>query len=40
VLQEAVEADHKKKNPSAKKIDSRRQIETLKDEGRYVLEVY
>jgi len=40
VLQEAVEADHKKKNPTAKKIDSRRQIETLKDEGRYVLEVY
>jgi sulfite reductase (NADPH) flavoprotein alpha-component len=40
VLQEAVEADHTTKNPTAKKIDSRRQIETLKDEGRYVLEVY
>ncbi|KAF1359250.1 hypothetical protein EJ07DRAFT_178859 [Lizonia empirigonia] len=40
VLQEAVEVDHKLKNPDAKKIDSRRVIETLKDESRYVLEVY
>ncbi|EOA88102.1 sulfite reductase [NADPH] flavoprotein component [Exserohilum turcicum] len=40
VLQEAVEVDHRVKNPSAKKIDSRKEIEKLKDEGRYVLEVY
>lgn len=41
VLQEAVELDHVVKNgKDAKKVDSRRAIETLKDEGRYVLEVY
>jgi len=40
VLQEAIEVDHKAKNPEAKKVNSRREIETLKDEGRYVLEVY
>ncbi|CAO2647676.1 Nn.00g085980.m01.CDS01 [Neocucurbitaria sp. VM-36] len=40
VLQEAVEVEHKTKNPSAKKIDSRKEIEKLKDDGRYVLEVY
>lgn len=40
VLQEAVEHEHKSKNPSAKKIDSRKEIEKLKDDGRYVLEVY
>jgi sulfite reductase (NADPH) flavoprotein alpha-component len=39
-LQEAIEVDHKMKNPEAKKVNSRREIETLKDEGRYVLEVY
>ncbi|EMD64335.1 hypothetical protein COCSADRAFT_36914 [Bipolaris sorokiniana ND90Pr] len=40
VLQEALEVEHKVKNPAAKKIDSRKEIEKLKDEGRYVLEVY
>lgn len=40
VLQEAVEVEHKKNNPGAKKVDSRKEIEKLKDEGRYVLEVY
>ncbi|KAJ4299017.1 sulfite reductase [NADPH] flavoprotein component [Kalmusia sp. IMI 367209] len=45
VLQEAVEVEHRAKSVRAgeeksKKIDSRREIETLKDEGRYVLEVY
>ncbi|KAF1925984.1 uncharacterized protein M421DRAFT_423264 [Didymella exigua CBS 183.55] len=40
VLQEAIEVDHKMKNPDARKVNSRREIETLKDEGRYVLEVY
>ncbi|OAL52569.1 hypothetical protein IQ07DRAFT_598167 [Pyrenochaeta sp. DS3sAY3a] len=40
VLQEAVEHEHKSKNPGAKKIDSRKEIEKLKDDGRYVLEVY
>ncbi|OSS47130.1 hypothetical protein B5807_10098 [Epicoccum nigrum] len=40
VLQEAIEVEHKAQNPEAKKINSRREIETLKDEGRYVLEVY
>lgn len=41
VLQEAVEVEHRAKNgASAKKVDSRREIETLKDAGRYVLEVY
>ena len=45
VLQEAVETEHRAKSVRAgeekpKKIDSRREIETLKDEGRYVLEVY
>lgn len=40
VLEEAITIEAKAKNPSAKKVDSRREIETLKDEGRYVLEVY
>lgn len=40
VLEEAIVVEAKAKNPSAKKVDSRREIETLKDEGRYVLEVY
>ncbi|CAN9097387.1 unnamed protein product [Alternaria alternata] len=40
VLQEAVEVEHKVKNVGAKKVDSRKEIEKLKDEGRYVLEVY
>ncbi|KAF1976866.1 sulfite reductase flavo protein component [Bimuria novae-zelandiae CBS 107.79] len=45
VLQEAVEVEHRAKSVRAgeekpKKLDSRREIETLKDEGRYVLEVY
>lgn len=45
VLQEAVETEHRAKSVRAgeekpKKVDSRREIETLKDEGRYVLEVY
>ncbi|KAL1801230.1 hypothetical protein ACET3X_001572 [Alternaria dauci] len=40
VLQEAVDVEHKVKNVGAKKIDSRKEIEKLKDEGRYVLEVY
>jgi sulfite reductase (NADPH) flavoprotein alpha-component len=40
VLQEAVEVEHKVKNAGAKKIDGRKEIDKLKDEGRYVLEVY
>lgn len=40
VLQEAIEGEHKAKNPGARKLDSRKEIEKLKDEGRYVLEVY
>ncbi|CAI6331629.1 unnamed protein product [Periconia digitata] len=41
VLQEAIETEHRVVNGAdAKKVDSRRAIETLKDEGRYVLEVY
>lgn len=40
VLQEAIEVEHKAANLGAKKIDSRKEIEKLKDEGRYVLEVY
>ncbi|CBX96192.1 hypothetical protein IAQ61_001366 [Plenodomus lingam] len=40
VLQEAIEVEHKAKNPGARKVDSRKEIEKLKDEGRYVLEVY
>lgn len=40
VLQEAIEVEGKAKNQGAKKVDSRREIEKLKDEGRYVLEVY
>jgi len=39
VLQEAYETEQKSKGVT-KKIDSRRAIEELKDEGRYVLEVY
>jgi sulfite reductase (NADPH) flavoprotein alpha-component len=38
VLQEAWEVEQKSKG--AKKVDSRRAIEELKEEGRYVLEVY
>jgi sulfite reductase (NADPH) flavoprotein alpha-component len=38
VLQEAYEIEEKSKR--AKKVDSRRAIEELKDAGRYVLEVY
>jgi len=40
VLEEAIAVEAKAKNPNAKKVDSRREIDTLKDEGRYVLEVY
>jgi sulfite reductase (NADPH) flavoprotein alpha-component len=40
VLQEAIEVEGKAKNPGARKVDSRKEIEKLKDEGRYVLEVY
>jgi sulfite reductase (NADPH) flavoprotein alpha-component len=40
VLQEAVEIEHKVKNVGAKKIDGRKEIDKLKDDGRYVLEVY
>jgi sulfite reductase (NADPH) flavoprotein alpha-component len=43
VLQEAVAMEHKNKTrdeAKPKKLDSRREIETLKEEGRYVLEVY
>jgi sulfite reductase (NADPH) flavoprotein alpha-component len=40
VLQEAVETEHKVRNPGAKKVDGRKEIEKMKDEGRYVLEVY
>ena len=40
VLQEAIEVEHKARNPDARKIDSRKEIEKLKDESRYVLEVY
>jgi sulfite reductase (NADPH) flavoprotein alpha-component len=38
VLQEAVEVEAK--SQGAKKVDARREIETLKDGGRFVLEVY
>jgi sulfite reductase (NADPH) flavoprotein alpha-component len=38
VLEEAIRLDAKK--TGAKKVDSRREIEKLKEEGRYVLEVY
>lgn len=38
VLEEAIKRDAKR--TGAKKVDSRREIEKLKDEGRYVLEVY
>ncbi|KAF1953094.1 sulfite reductase flavo protein component [Byssothecium circinans] len=45
VLQEAVETEARAKSVRAgetkpKKVDSRREIDTLKDGGRYVLEVY
>ncbi|KAF2009609.1 sulfite reductase flavo protein component [Aaosphaeria arxii CBS 175.79] len=41
VLQEAIAVEHQAKNgKGAKKIDSRREIETLKEAQRYVLEVY
>ncbi|KAF2097725.1 hypothetical protein NA57DRAFT_40102 [Rhizodiscina lignyota] len=39
VLQEAYETEERSKG-NVKRIDGRRAIETLKDEGRYVLEVY
>lgn len=39
VLQEAVQADAKRRQVT-KRIDSRKEIEKLKDESRYVLEVY
>ena len=41
-MQEAVEVEHKAsaEGKKGKKVDSRRAIETLKDAGRYVLEVY
>jgi sulfite reductase (NADPH) flavoprotein alpha-component len=38
VLEEAIRLDAKR--AGAKKVDSRREIERLKDDGRYVLEVY
>jgi sulfite reductase (NADPH) flavoprotein alpha-component len=38
VLEEAIKLDATR--TGAKKVDSRREIEKLKDEGRYVLEVY
>lgn len=40
VLEEAISVEHKAKQPTAKKVDSRKEIDKLKDEGRYVLEVY
>jgi sulfite reductase (NADPH) flavoprotein alpha-component len=40
VLEEAISVEHKAKNPEARKVDSRKEIDKLKDEGRYVLEVY
>ncbi|KAL5117305.1 sulfite reductase [NADPH] flavoprotein component [Pleosporales sp. CAS-2024a] len=40
VLEEAISVEHKVKNPGAKKVDSRKEIDKLKDAGRYVLEVY
>ncbi|KAH8722916.1 hypothetical protein GQ44DRAFT_741283 [Phaeosphaeriaceae sp. PMI808] len=40
VLEEAIMAEHKAKNPNGKRIEARKEIEKLKDEGRYVLEVY
>jgi sulfite reductase (NADPH) flavoprotein alpha-component len=43
VLQEAIEEEYKNKTRDEvkpKKVDSRREIETLKEDGRYVLEVY
>lgn len=40
VLQEAYEVEETSKGTEKKKIDSRRAIEELKEEGRYVLEVY
>lgn len=40
VLQEVVEVEEMSKGKEKKKIDSRRAIEILKEEGRYVLEVY
>jgi len=41
VLQEAVETEHAVKHgKGGKKVDSRREIETLKEAQRYVLEVY
>jgi len=38
VLQDAIEEDAKRE--ARLKVDSRREIEAMKDDGRYVLEVY
>ena len=38
VLRDAIEEDAKK--AARAKVDSRKEIEAMKDEGRYVLEVY
>lgn len=38
VLQDAIEEDARRK--MREKVDSRKEIEAMKDDGRYVLEVY
>jgi sulfite reductase (NADPH) flavoprotein alpha-component len=38
VLQDAIEEDAKRE--MRRKVDSRKEIEAMKDDGRYVLEVY
>lgn len=40
VLEEAIALEAKVEGGKGKKVDPRREIERLKDEGRYVLEVY
>jgi sulfite reductase (NADPH) flavoprotein alpha-component len=40
VLEEAIKAEHIATHGKGKKVDSRREIETLKEAQRYVLEVY
>jgi sulfite reductase (NADPH) flavoprotein alpha-component len=40
VLEEALRVEHVAKHGTAKKVDTRREIETLKEAQRYVLEVY
>lgn len=40
VLEEAIKTEFEGKNGKEKKVNTRREIETLKDAGRYVLEVY